>query len=103
MLHALKTDPLIRDIPVILISVVDRKRNSAFGLAPPPLVKPFDREALIATVSRVVPDGRRILVVVDDPNVAELVRQLLEGEGYTIDCASTAPQGSSASPKRVRA
>ena len=35
------------------------------------MVKPFDREALIGAVARVAPDCRRILVVDDDPNVAE--------------------------------
>ena len=93
VLHALKTDPLIRDIPVILISVVDQKELGFRLGAADYVVKPFDREALIATVARVVPDGRRILVVDDDPNVAELVRQLLEGEGYTIDCASDGTAG----------
>jgi adenylate cyclase len=87
VLHALKTDPLTRDIPVILVSIVDQK-DLGFQLAAADyVVKPFDREALIGALARVAPRCRRILVVDDDPNVAELVRQWLEGEGCTINWA----------------
>jgi signal transduction histidine kinase/CheY-like chemotaxis protein len=87
VLHALKTDPLTRDIPVILISIVDHKELGFRLGATDYVVKPFDREALIGAVARVAPDCQRILVVDDDPNVVELVRQLLEGERCTIDWA----------------
>ena len=93
VLHALKTDPLIREYSRHPHLVVDQKELGFRLGAADYVVKPFDREALIATVARIVPDGRRILVVDDDPNVAELVRQLLEGEGYTIDCASDGTAG----------
>ena len=93
VLHALKTDPLTRDIPVILVSIVDQK-DLGFRLgAADYLVKPFDREALIGALARVAPDCRRILVVDDDPNVAELVRQLFEGEHCTIDWAPDGAAG----------
>jgi signal transduction histidine kinase/CheY-like chemotaxis protein len=93
VLHALKTDPLTRDIPVILISIVDRT-DLGFRLgAVDYLVKPFDGEALIGAVARVAPHCRRILVVDDDPNVAELVRQLFEGEHFTIDWAPDGAAG----------
>jgi signal transduction histidine kinase/DNA-binding response OmpR family regulator len=93
VLHALKTDPLTRDIPVILISIVDQT-DLGFRLgAVDYLVKPFDGEALIGAVARVAPHCRRILVVDDDPNVAELVRQLFEGESFTIDWAPDGAAG----------
>ena len=38
-------------------------------------------------MARVAPHCRRILVVDDDPNVAEIVRQSFEGESCTIDWA----------------
>ncbi len=93
VLHALKTDPSTRDIPVILVSIVDQT-DLGFRLgAVDYLVKPFDGEALIGAVARVAPHCRRILVVDDDPNVAELVRQLFEGEHFTIDWAPDGAAG----------
>jgi CheY-like chemotaxis protein len=93
VLHALKTDPLTRDIPVILISILDQT-DLGFRLgAVDYLVKPFDGEALIGAVARVAPRCRRILVVDDDPHVAELVRQLFEGEHFTIDWAPDGAAG----------
>ena len=45
------------------------------------------------SLARVAPDYRRILVVDDDPNVVELVRQLLEGERCAIDWAPDGAAG----------
>jgi signal transduction histidine kinase/CheY-like chemotaxis protein len=93
VLHTLKTDPVTRDIPVILLSIVDRT-DLGFRLgAADYLVKPFDSQALIGAVARVAPHCRRILVVDDDPNVPELVRQLFEGEHFTIDWAADGAAG----------
>jgi CheY-like chemotaxis protein len=72
---------------VILISIVDQK-DLGFKLgAADYVVKPFDRDALIGAMARIAPDYRRILVVDDDSNVPELVRQLLEGESCSIEWA----------------
>lgn len=55
MLHELKRDAITRDIPVIVLSVVDNKelahRLGAFEC----LVKPFDREVMLATLARITP------------------------------------------------
>lgn len=54
MLHQMKTDVATRDIPIIVLSIVDNKdlgyRLGAFDY----LVKPFDREAMLATLARIV-------------------------------------------------
>jgi signal transduction histidine kinase/CheY-like chemotaxis protein len=93
VLHTLKTDPVTRDIPVILLSIVDRT-DLGFRLgAADYLVKPFDSKALIGAVARVAPHCRRILVVDDDPNIPELVRQLFEDEHFTIDWAADGAAG----------
>jgi signal transduction histidine kinase/DNA-binding response OmpR family regulator len=87
VLHTLKSDPSTRDIPVILLSIVDQK-NLGFRLgAADYVVKPFGRDTLIGAVARVAPHCRRVLVVDDDPNVVEIIRQSLEGESCTIDWA----------------
>ena len=88
VLHELKTDPATRDIPIVLLSVVDQK-NLGYRLgAADYLVKPIEREALLAALSRASGPYRRLLVVDDDPYVADMVRQLLEGEPVAIDAAA---------------
>jgi len=87
VLHELKQDPVTWDIPVIVLSVVER-RALGFQLgATDYLVKPFDSEALISTLQRVTKSGspvRRLLVVDDDPDVQQMVTQLLEEEPVEI-------------------
>src|SRR5262249_22201289 len=93
VLHALKSDASTRDIPVILISIVDPK-DLGFRLgAADYIVKPFDRDTLIGAMGRIAPHCRRILVIDDDSNVPELVRQSLEGERYTIEWAADGVAG----------
>jgi CheY-like chemotaxis protein len=88
VLHELKADPITRDIPIVVLSVVDQK-NLGYRLgAADYLVKPFEREALLTVLSRTARHCRRLLVVDDDPNVADMVRQVLEGEPCAVDVAA---------------
>jgi CheY-like chemotaxis protein/anti-sigma regulatory factor (Ser/Thr protein kinase) len=88
LLHELKTDPTTRDIPILVLSIVDNKalgyQLGAFDY----LLKPFDREAILAALTRIPPQRGRLLVVDDDPQVVDLVRQLLEGEPYEVIAAA---------------
>jgi adenylate cyclase len=87
VLHGLKADPATRDIPVLLLSVVDQKDLGYRLGAADYLLKPFERDDLLAALHRVAPRCRWLLVVDDDPHVADLVRQSLEDEPYQIDAA----------------
>jgi PAS domain S-box-containing protein len=84
ILHELKADVATRAIPVIVLSIVDHKnlgyRLGAFDY----LLKPFDRDTILAALAHVPPPQGRLLVVDDDPQVVDLVCQLLEGEPYEI-------------------
>lgn len=93
VLHALKTDPLTRDIPVVLISIVDQKELGFRLGATDYIVKPFEREALIGALARIAPDNERVLVIDDDPNVPDLVRQLLDSEHCTVDWVADGAAG----------
>jgi PAS domain S-box-containing protein len=91
ILSELKTDPATREIPVIILSIVDdRKRGFRLG-AYDCLVKPFDRENLMRALRGIDALAKvpiQLLVVDDDPNVADMVQQLLEDEPYSIAVAS---------------
>jgi CheY-like chemotaxis protein len=88
VLHELKADAATRDIPVIVLSIVDNKnlgyRLGAFDY----LLKPFDREMILAALAHVLPPQGYLLVVDDDPQIVDLVCQLLEGEPYEIVSAA---------------
>ena len=82
MLHDLKTDPATRDIPVIMLTIVD---NKAMGLqlgAADYLVKPWTAPLYWPPLARMLPAGdrpARLLVVDDDPHVHEMVRPAAGG------------------------
>jgi signal transduction histidine kinase/CheY-like chemotaxis protein len=88
-LRSLKERPETRNIPVIILSVVE---NRAFGLslgAFDYLVKPVDVSRLIETLSRagVLASRGYLLVVDDDPDVRELLTQGLVSAGYRVQSA----------------
>jgi signal transduction histidine kinase/DNA-binding response OmpR family regulator len=85
VLAAVKGDPTLADIPVILMTIVDEK-NRGYSLgAADYMVKPVDRERLRAVLHRVVGHGeRRVLVVDDDDIVRRVILQTLELEGWKV-------------------
>ena len=73
VLKALKTSPNLRSIPAIIVSVTE-DRQLTFGLgAVDHLVKPIDKEALLASLRSLKLSGRegapRLLVVDDEPQI----------------------------------
>ncbi|MBE7555515.1 MAG: PAS domain S-box protein [Anaerolineales bacterium] len=105
-LTALKADPDLAGIPVVMVTIVDDK-NKGFALgAADYLTKPIDREHLIAIVNKYRhepepvsqnADGDEgeqppleeqetgpILVVEDDPAIREMLRSILEQEGLSV-------------------
>ncbi len=97
VLRELKEHPLCRDIPVIIISMVD-ERNVGFGLgAVEYFVKPVQKDDLIAAVKKVEGHNTRhsakILVIDDDKSVTDLVQIILEAEGCTVIKAHNGKDG----------
>ncbi len=87
VLHELKADPQTREIPIIVLSIVDQK-DLGFRLgASDYLLKPPDRDALICALRRVAAPPWRLLIADDDPLVPDLIRQLLEDQGCEIEAA----------------
>ena len=83
VLSALKADAAVADIPVVMLTIVD-DRNLGYALgASDYLTKPIDRERLTAVLRQHRRD-RPVLVVDDDDNVRQLLRRMLEPEGYTV-------------------
>jgi signal transduction histidine kinase/DNA-binding response OmpR family regulator len=86
VLKALKDDPELCDIPVVLVTIMhDRDLGFALGAADY-ITKPLDREVLMRVVGRHVRgDGRaQVLVVDDDPKSRDLLRRTLQKAGWTV-------------------
>jgi signal transduction histidine kinase/DNA-binding response OmpR family regulator len=83
VLAALKGNPRVADIPVIMLSIVD-DRHLGFSLgATDYITKPLDRDRLLEVLGRYRRE-RPVLVVDDDPTFRALLRRLLEREGWTV-------------------
>ncbi len=83
VLTALKADPSVADIPVIMLTIIDDK-NLGYALgAADYLTKPIERDRLLAVV-RTHRRDHPVLVVDDDATLRQLLRRMLEPEGYTV-------------------
>ena len=85
VLAALKGDPELADIPVVLVSIIeDKQRGYALG-ATDYLVKPVDRRRLVDSLRTLcgVTIGR-VLLVEDDEDTRTTIRQMLEHEGWEV-------------------
>jgi CheY-like chemotaxis protein len=90
VLTTLKSDALIREIPVIMLTIVDN-RNLGYALgAADYLMKPLDRERLSAVLNRYACQHPPcpVLIVDDDPDTRQILRQALERAGWLVSEAT---------------
>jgi CheY-like chemotaxis protein len=85
VLSAIKGDPELAGIPVVLASIVDeRSRGYALG-AVDYMLKPIDRERLVHVLRGLcTSEGRHVLVVDDDDALRAIVRRALENDGWSV-------------------
>jgi hypothetical protein len=85
VLAALKADPVLASIPVIMLTIADNKSlGYALGVSEY-LTKPVDRDRLIAVLNkyRAAQPPVHALVVEDDLLTREALRRMIEGAGWT--------------------
>jgi signal transduction histidine kinase/DNA-binding response OmpR family regulator/HAMP domain-containing protein len=90
VLVALKADPVLRDIPVIMVTVL-KDRGLAFSLgASDFMTKPVDRMGLVSMLRQYRTGGSDgvVFVVEDEPATREATRRLLEKLGLSVAEAS---------------
>jgi PAS domain S-box-containing protein len=98
VLLQLKRDPRTANIPVIMVSIVDQPAIATTLGADEYLVKPVDKESLLAAVRRCLasnrgaPSQRPILVVEDDTPTREVIAELLTAQGYPVTTADDGAQ-----------
>ena len=89
MLQAIRSDPVLRDTPVIMTSVL-HERSVGFAMgANDYLVKPIEWAALKRVLDRFGRGGgtRRILVVDDEPDARGWLGAMLSRDGWEVDMA----------------
>src|SRR5439155_18393380 len=86
VLTALKGDPELADIPVIMLTIVDDKQLGFALGASEYITKPVDRERLAAVLRRFCGDRAvcSVLVVEDDPDTRVMLRRHLERVGWAV-------------------
>jgi DNA-binding response OmpR family regulator len=89
-LSQVKADPMTREVPIIIASVMDQKgKGFALGAADY-LIKPVQKDELLRTLrafslaSRVQTAPVKILAIDDDPKAVELLAAVLEPEGFRV-------------------
>jgi PAS domain S-box-containing protein len=99
VMRELKRHPLCKDIPVVIVSIVDEK-SLGFSLgAVDYFVKPVNRDDLIRALDRVHLVGKvgsrkpRVLIIDDDRAATDLIQVILENEGYEVLKAFQGRQG----------
>jgi len=98
ILIQLKQDPRTRQIPLIVVSIVDQPSMGALLGADEYLVKPVDKLTLLGAIARHVRShpkakpGRLILVVEDDAPTREFIAEMLSKHGFAITTAADGAQ-----------
>ncbi|MBX2864336.1 MAG: response regulator [Leptolyngbyaceae cyanobacterium MAG.088] len=94
VLRQLKEMPVVAEIPVILLSIVDdRPMGHSLGAADY-LTKPIDRKRLLSVLETHLVDqiSPKILVVEDDVNAREIMGRFLQRQDWTVELASNGRQ-----------
>ncbi|QPB20366.1 response regulator [Rhizobium sp. 007] len=89
VLQELKADPELASIPVVMLTMAD-KRNRGYALgAADYLMKPIDRDALRKLIAKfwsgAPSPALRVLIVEDDGNTRQQWRRILSTEGCDVD------------------
>ena len=97
VLNDLKSEPATANIPVILLTIVDKKALGFKLGAADYLLKPLNPRAVLDALRRVAGErsGARkcVIVVDDDPAVAEMLRQILPEIEFELNTAEDGEAG----------
>ncbi len=87
VLDELQSDNDLKKIPVIMLSMVDDDGKALPLGASAHFTKPVDRKVLASEISDLFRDGtegKKVLVVDDDPDAKDLISRVLVSDGFTV-------------------
>ena len=99
ILREFKADPLLRDLPVVIVTVLDERGLGLALGAVDYFLKPVDRVALLARLARYTFTTKvrtrevRVLAIDDDPGALDLVDAALSPEGFLVSRATSGREG----------
>lgn len=99
ILQEIKSDPELKDTPVIISSIIDNNELGFALGASDYLVKPVDRSSLFQKLNELSFSKKKmrrpvtILCIDDNDDPLDLLRAILEPEGYTVITATTGKEG----------
>ncbi len=83
VLASLKEDPELREIPVVMISMLDDRRLGFALGATDYMTKPVDPTRLVAVLRRLCPERNGVILVVDDdPAVRDRLTRMIRDGGW---------------------
>jgi len=81
----LRSDPDTKDIPILILSVVEDKEKGYRLGANDYMTKPFDTEMLMSKIAQLLSGGKKkVLVVDDDTSIVKAVKFELEKRGFLV-------------------
>jgi CheY-like chemotaxis protein len=95
VLRRIKADETLREVPVIIVTVVDEREVGLALGAVDYLLKPVDREVLLSLLARYGPVPSeahrpiRVLAIDDEPDALDLVAAALEPAGHQVTRAGS--------------
>jgi signal transduction histidine kinase/CheY-like chemotaxis protein len=89
VLSALKADPHLANIPVIMLTMVDNKTMGYALGASEYMTKPINRERLMSVIRKYsrFRTRRSVLIVEDDPDTRDIIKTTLAKEGWRVETA----------------
>ena len=96
ILKECKSDPELKDMPVVMVSQLSQDVLSQSLGADDYLTKPINRELFLETVTRHIsiadPNGT-VLIIDDDADVRDLLSRMLSDAGFKFDTAKDGKEG----------
>ena len=98
VLRRLKSDDRLREIPVVIVTIVDEREVGLALGAVDYLVKPINRTALLDALARYIPRrtreaGIRVLAIDDDPATLDMIEASLRPGGHEVTGATSGQAG----------
>ena len=93
VLSALKADPDLNEIPVIMVTFVEQRALAASLGASDYVMKPVRWDRFKAVMDRYRPPEGAVLVIDDDADARARIRKALERDGWTVNEAGNGREG----------